>query len=484
LTARGVTGSVGAPMSSPQLAPVLPAAAERPWRWVIIGLIFLGTVINYFDRLALPTIAPVLRREYHFTNVQYAWIANAFLVVYALSMFGWGAVFDRIGNRLGFALAVVVWSAAEIGTAAARGLAGFCGMRGLLGLGESGNWPGATRTIAAWFPARQRALGMGIANTGASLGPAIATPLIITLLDAFGWRGVFLVTGALGFVWLVLWLALYPRSEVAAAGGVGGGRAGRASLPKISDHRSEEVGPGGPPGRGVPDNDPRMRDEGVAPPTMLAGAHHPPIPWPVLLRRREVWGIIAARFFGDPIWWLYLNWMPLYLADARGFDLKQIKAFGWVPYFAAALGALAGGLCSGWLLRRGATVNRARKTAIVIGTVAMLAGFATAFAPTAPAALAWMSITLFGFQFWLGNVQTLPSDYFPVGAVGSIAGFSGTAAGLGAVLFTFSTGWVVDHFSYVPILLTAAVLAPLATASLFLLAGRVRTVEIETANLR
>jgi ACS family hexuronate transporter-like MFS transporter len=415
-------------MSGPASVAAGPAENERPWRWVIIALLFLGTVINYFDRLALPTLAPVLRAEFKLTNVDYAWIANAFLLVYALSMFVWGAVFDRIGNRAGFAVAVVIWSLAEMGTAAARGGASLGSLRGGLGLGEAGNWPGATRTIAAWFPARQRALGMGIANTGASLGPALAIPLIIWLRDALGWRAVFLVTGALGFVWLALWLLLCPKGE-------------------------------------------------TNPRTAVAMAASPPVPWSVLLRRREVWGIVTARFLGDPIWWLYVNWMPLYLADARGFDLKQLKATGWVPYVAAALGALAGGVCSGWLLRRGGDVNRARKVAITFGTVAMLAGFATAFASSAPVAIACLSVTLFGFQFWVGNVQTLPSDFFPVGAVGSIAGFAGSAAGLGAVIFTFSTGWVVDHFSYTPILIAAGVLAPLATGALFLLCGRVRRLE-------
>lgn len=417
-------------MSVPIAESPAPVGAERPWRWVIIALIFLGTVINYFDRLALPTLAPVLRAEFKLTNVDYAWIANSFLLVYALSMFVWGAVFDRIGNRVGFAVAVVVWSVAQIGTAAARGVASLCVLRGLLGLGEAGNWPGATRTIAAWFPARQRALGMGIANTGASLGPAFAIPLIIWMSDDFGWRAVFVITGAMGFVWLALWLALYP-----------------------------------------------LREPGEIPATKAVPSTRP-VPWGVLLRRREVWGIVTARFLGDPIWWLYVNWMPLYLADARGFDLKQLKATGWVPYVAAAVGALAGGWLSGFLLRRTGDVNLARKVAISIGTVAMLAGFATAFTTSAPAAIACLSITLFGFQFWVGNVQTLASDFFPVGAVGSIAGFAGTAAGLGAVIFTFSTGWVVDHFSYTPILITAAVLAPAATIALFLLAGRVRRLEV------
>ena len=238
--------------------------AGHPWRWVLITLILLATVVNYFDRLALPALAPVLRAEFGLSNVAYAWVANAFLIVYALSMFMWGAVFDRIGNRAGFTIAVVLWSLAEMGTGAARSVAGLCGLRAMLGLGEAGNWPGATRTIAEWFPVRQRALAMGIANTGASLGPTLAIPLILWLRGAFGWRAVFVITGAMGFVWLALWLALYPSRT---------GTLGAARAP-----------------------DP---------------ARTMPVPWGVLLRRREAWGIIGARFLGDPIWWLYVNWMPL-----------------------------------------------------------------------------------------------------------------------------------------------------------------------------
>jgi MFS transporter, ACS family, hexuronate transporter len=419
-------------MASPPAADSAPEENALPWRWIIIGLLFLGTVINYFDRLAVPTIAPVLKEQFHLSNTDYAWIANAFLFVYASTMFVWGAVFDRLGNRFAFALAVIIWSVAEIGTAAARGMASFCGLRGLLGLGESGNWPGATRTIAAWFPPRQRALGMGIANTGASLGPAIATPLILWIYELHGWRAVFITTGALGFVWLALWLALYPRAKAAVPGAVG------AAAPHV---------------------------------------RHPPVPWAVLVRRREVWGIVLARFFGDPIWWLYLNWLPLYLYNARHFDLKSIAAFGWMPYCAAALGAFTGGWASGFLMRLGWDVSRARKTAIIIGTVCMLGGAVAAYTTSAYAALAWLCVTLFGFQFWVGNVQTLPSDFFPVGAVGSIAGFAGSAAGFGSVIFTFSTGAIVDHFSYTPVLLIAAALAPLATITLFLLCGRVRRLE-------
>lgn len=401
---------------------------------MIIALIFLGTVVNYLDRLAIPVLAPVLQTEFGLTPSQYAAVSSWFLFLYAGSMFLWGAVFDRLGNRTGFSLAVILWSVAEIGHALARGLGSLSVMRGLLGLGESGNWPGATRTIAAWFPAGQRALAMGIANTGASLGPALAPPFILGLQAAYGWRGVFVITGALGFVWLILWLALYPKNDAPS---------------------------------------PTAKAAAVPDPAPVT-----PIPWPVLLRQREVWGIVLARFLGDPIWWLYLNWMPLYLFNVRGFQLKEIAAFAWIPFVAAGLGAFSGGACSSWLMRRGWDANRARKTAIVVGAICLMAGLITPHASSAAAALGWMSVTLFGFQFWVGNVMTLPSDYFPVRAVGSIAGFAGTAAGLGAVIFTLSTGWVVEHFSYTPILITAALLGPLATGVLFLLSGRVRRIEV------
>jgi MFS transporter, ACS family, hexuronate transporter len=414
-------------MSAPSAVPNPAAQPELPWRWVIIALIFLGTVINYIDRLALPVMASTIKEELHLNNVQYATINSSFLFVYAASMFLWGAVFDRLGNRIGFSIAVVLWSIAEIGHAMARGMVSLCGMRGLLGLGEAGNWPGATRTIAEWFPARQRALAMGIANTGASLGPVFALLTIDPLRVAYGWRNVFIITGAAGFVWLALWLIFYPKTKP------------------------------------------------LGPNTPAAAAPAARIPWAVLLRRREVWGIILARFFGDPIWWLYIVWLPLYLQEARGFTMKEVAAFSWAPYASAALGALSGGWFSGFLLHRcGWTVNRARKTAILAATACLMAGFPTAFATSPYVALGWMCITCFGFQFWVSNVQTLPSDLFPVGAVGSIAGFAGTAAGLGAVIFTQSTGWIVDHFSYTPVLIAAAVLGPVATTVLFFLVGKVR----------
>src|SRR4051812_33114300 len=205
-------------MSNPPTKPHAPG--ENPWRWVIIGLIFFGTLINMIDRQTISVLGPVIRHDLGLTNTQYGTIGSAFLFTYALSMWLWGAVFDRLGNRLSFSLAIIVWSVAEIGHGFARGLGSLSLMRGLLGIGESGNWPGATRTIAVWFSARQRALGMGIANTGASLGPAIAPPIIVWLQLTYGWKTAFVATGALGFVWLAAWLILYPKEKPDGPSGV------------------------------------------------------------------------------------------------------------------------------------------------------------------------------------------------------------------------------------------------------------------------
>jgi len=407
-----------------QQSPPLPQAGERPLRWAVVSLLFLATLINYIDRQSLSVLAPWINKELGLSNFAYSTVTAWFLAAYALAMWIFGAVFDRLGNRRGFGIAISLWSLAAAAHALVGSLNGFRAVRFALGASESGNWPGATRTVAAWFAPRQRALAMGLVNCGAALGSAIAPLAVLPLYAAYGWRAAFLATGSLGFLWLVAWLAVHPRDE----------RRGPARAPAI--------------------------------------------PWPVLLRRREVWGIVVARFFGDPIWWLYLFWLPLYLHDARGFDLKAIAATAWLPFLAADLGCVAGGWMSGHLIGRGLSVNAARRAAILVGTALMPVGMAAAFVSSPVHALGCMCVTAFGFQFWVGNVQTLAGDYFPVGAVGSIAGFAGSAAALGALIFTLSTGWVVDHVSYTPILVIAGILGPLATAALFLIAGPVRAVEL------
>ena len=415
--------------------------AVRGLRWWIAGIVFLATLINLIDRLAVSVLAPVITTELGLTNLQFAAISSWFLVSYAASQGISGTIFDRIGTRRGFTAAVCLWSLAAMGHAFARGFASLSSLRFLLGLGEGGNWPGGAKVIAEWFPVRERALGMAIINSASTLGAIVAPPLIVWLQLRFGWRTTFLTTGAMGFAWVVVWRLWYETPE---------------RHPSIAADELALI----------------RRDRGPFVTRRRLG-------WRELLRYPQVWAIVLARFCADPVWWLYITWLPLYLYNVRGFSLAQIGLFAWVPYVAADAGSLTGGWLSGHLISRGWTVNRARKTVMVGGAVFMSAGILAALATSAMAALAFIGVVLFGFQGWIGNVQTMPSDYFPDEAVGSVAGLGGLGAGIGAMVFTLTTGWVVDHLhSYTPILMAAAVLPLLGTGILFTLGGPIRRLVI------
>ncbi len=419
-------------------ASVFPAARTgvRGLRWWIVGLVFLATLINFIDRLTISVLAPVITTRLGLNNLQFASITTWFLVAYTASQGLSGKLYDRIGTRRGFTLSILVWSIAASAHAFARGLASLSFFRFVLGLGEAGNWPGAAKVIAEWFPARERGFAMGIFNSGVCIGSIVAPPLIVWLQLQFGWRTVFLVTGGLGFIWLALWLKFYETPQRHRA---------------ITAEEYELI-----------QQDRRPATEGLV------------IRWRKLLDYRQVWAIVLARFLTDPVWWLYLTWLPLYLYNVRGFSLKQIGLFAWLPYVAADAGSLLGGWISGYLIGRGWSANRARKTVIATAALLMLAGIPAALAGNAMTALVFISIVTFGFQSWINNVQTIPSDLVPAEAVASVAGLGGVGAGIGAILFTLCTGWVVDHFSYTPILIVAGILPVLGTTILFALGGSIR----------
>jgi ACS family hexuronate transporter-like MFS transporter len=421
----------------------------RGLRWIIIGLVFLATLINYIDRLTVSVLAPVITADLHLTNTQYGGIATWFLLAYTISQGLSGKLYDRIGIKKGFTVSIVVWSLAAISHAFAGGLRSLSAFRFMLGLGEAGNWPGAAKTVAVWFPTRQRALGMAIFNSGAAIGSIVAPPVIVGLNSYFNsWQPTFVVTGLLGFFWLLLWWFIYDKPE---------------------DHRwlsAEELK--------------IIREDEQATPQTAVLPQSSPIGWLKLLGYRQTWAIVIGRFLVDPIWWLYITWLPLYLSQVYGFDLKQIGLFAWVPYVAADAGSLFGGWLSGFLIGRGWTVNAARKIVIIFAALLMPAGIVAAFTPDAMVALAMIGVVLFGFQVWINNVQTLPSDLFPASAVGSVAGLGGTGAGIGSMILIFATGWVTDHFSYTPVLVTAGILAPLGTAVLCLLVGRIEKLSMDS----
>lgn len=418
-------------MPPPETTPSLTNTRPGYLRWAIVSLVFLATLISYIDRLTISILAPVMCSDLHLSNLAYAGINSWFLFSYSVGMTFFGKLQDRFGTRRGYAAAMTLWSLAEAAHARARSLLSLSALRLALGLGESGQWPAATKAAAEWFPAQERAFGMGIINAGAALGPVVASPLVVWLEIRYGWQMTFLVTGTLGLLWLALWLMFYFAPE-------------HHRLIHAQERAYILCG--------------QQESERSVPPR-----------WKELLRHREVWGIVMARFFGDPVWWLYLIWLPLYLHARRGFSMEDIGLLGWIPYLGAAAGSLLGGWTSGHLIRRGWKVYPARAAAILFAALLAPASMFVSQARSTSSSIAWMAVALFSFQFWVNNVQTLPSDLFPTSFVASIAGLAGTAAGLGAVLLTLLTGWVTEHFSYRPVLVLSGLLIPTATLVLYLL---------------
>lgn len=426
------------------IAGVQPAKRERTnLRWWMIGLVALATTINYVDRQSISLLFPVLSKpsELNLSALQYSRVATVLLLAYMISQSVSGKFYDRYGTRVGFTVSIVIWSIAAMGHSLITGFYSFAALSFVLGFGEAGNWPGAAKMVAEWFPARERALGMAIFNSGAALGSVIAPPLIIGLQLVVGWRTTFVIAGSFGFVWLAIWLFTFWTPE---------------KHPRISPEELALIQEG------------RAANSKAA--TISIGR---------LLRIRQVWAIILARLIVDPIWWLFVLWLPEYLNKARGLSVKQIGMFAWAPYLAASAGSLFGGWLAGRLIRGGVDVSRARKTVIAIAACLMPAGLLAARAESAIAALGYIAIVLFGFQMWISNVQTLPSDFFSDRTVGSVAGFGGTGAAIGSMTLTLATGWIVTHFSYAPVLMIAGILAPVGTVVLFVLAGKIRRVEVQ-----
>ena len=408
-------------------------------RWYIAVILFLSTVICYIDRLTISILAPVIKIDLNLTNVEYAAITTWFLISYSVFQSVFGGIYDKYGTRKVFSFAIVIWSASAMLHAVAKGFRGFAFYRFVLGIGEAGNWPGSIKAIAEWFPAKQRAFGLSIVNTGAALGSVVAPPLIAFLQIKYGWKTTFIATGALGFFWLILWLLVYRKP----------------SKHKWLTQKEREFIQSDEPDLPVNTDDTPKRT------------------WRELLKLKQVWGIILARFFGDPIWWLYLIWLPSYLYDVRGYSIKDIGTFAWLPFMASAIGSLTGGWLSGYLIGKGKSVNFSRKIAIIIPTFFMVLGIGAIYAPTAMGALLLMSLVLFGFQFWVNNVQTLASDYFSVNEVGRVTGMAQTGAGFGAITFTMLIGWIVDHYSYSPVLVIGGLLGPVATLAILVLGGKI-----------
>ena len=423
----------------------------RGLRWLVLGLVALATIINYVDRNALGIMWQDISGELGLTKEHYAYISSVFLIGYAIGQSAFGRIFDAIGTRLGFVVAIVVWSVSVALHAITRTLMGFSIVRFVMGVAEAGNWPGATKSNAEWFPIKERALAQGIFNAGASAGALVAAPLVGLFWFWFGWKGTFLVLGALGFLWLVPWLAVYL--------------AGPEKHPWLTDEEREHI----LTGQRV------TRADGVAETNVFAPG------WMEMLTYRQSWSVIASRFFLDPVWWLFVFWLPLYLNEQFGFDIQQIAYFAWVPYVGAILGGVGGGWLAKPLMARGWSADRTRKFAIGLGGAIMFpALIGTAFAADPLLAVLLIAVILFGFQMAMGSIQTLPSDFYSGKSVGSLAGAGGTAAVAG-VLIVNNLVPDLSEISYLPVFILGAALVPCALLSVWLLARRIEPVDPDEA---
>ncbi len=419
-------------------------------RWWIIFLIAIGTVINYIDRSALGVMwwaeGDCIAKDLGYTTQdvakqQYAIILNIFMVFYAIGQSLMGRIFDKIGTRLGFVLSITVWSIATMLHSVARSVLSFSIFRAFLAVGEAGNWPGAVKSNAEWFPQKERAVAQGIFNAGASIGSVISPPLIAILFVVFGWQVTFFALGALGFIWIIPWIILNKTTP--------------EKHPWITEEERKYILEGRPAEISPTEN----QDDKLSIPQILA--------------HKESWAVLISRFFHEPIWWLFVGWMPIYLAATYGFDVKSIGAFAWVPYVGAAFGSIAGGWYSGKLLAKGKEIGRARKEAITIGSTLMFLGLVTTifFADTPEKFVVIVAFVLFGFQFSIGNIQTIPSDIFKGSSVGSLAGLGGTVGVFSVIVLNFLVP-VITKTSFTPAFVIIALFVPLGVLAVFYFGGK------------
>jgi len=379
----------------------------------------------------------------------YAFISVIFVFSYAFGQAIFGKIFDWIGTRLGFVLSIGVWSIATALHALAKGATSFAIFRSILGIAEAGNWPGATKGNAEWFPTKERAFAQGLFNSGAAIGGIISIPLIGFLAAeeylGLSWQMIFILVGLMGLLWLIPWLVLVKSPP--------------KSHPWITDEEREYILSGQ---RNQDLNEDGSYDEGYNPTTGE------------LLSHKESWGVIIASAVIDPIWWLFVFWIPIYLSEVYGMDVKGIAIYGWVPYVGAMFGAWFGGLLAQNRIKAGWSVDRTRKLVITLGCLIMLPMLLMMSNPGSPtSAVIIMAIILFGFQTAIGNVQTLPSDFFGGKTVGTLAGLAGMAAKLGAVGLTSLVPMLTAGGNYTPAFVIGAALAVIAILSIWILCPKI-----------
>jgi MFS transporter, ACS family, hexuronate transporter len=430
-------------LRSGELPARQPRRAIKNLRWWIAGLLALATALNYLDRQSFPVVVNEIRKEIPISNEQYGRLTSLFLLAYAIMYAGGGRIMDWLGTRVGYAAMIIWWSTANFFTGTVSSVLGFGVFRFLLGMGEGGGFPGSGKAVAEWFPQKERSLAFGIFNTGSAVGAVIAPPLIGLIVTNLHWRWVFFITGAVGFVWAAIWLKLYHPP---------------ATNGFISVEEREFIASSQASSRGAPDNEPAPR-----------------IGWLKLFTYREVIGLMVAKFFTDAAWYFFGFWLPKYLGDVRHLNIKEIAAFGWIPYAFMGAGSLGGGWLGSLLLRRNFSLGFSRKLALAIGASLLPVSLFIVASPL-NWAIVFFSVAMFAHQFWSANVQTLPADLFPPSVVGSVEGLLGAAGAFGGMLFSLLVGFLIERHGYGPAFLIAGVLHPLAFLVILATVKRVRPI--------
>ncbi len=408
-------------------------------RWYICALLFFAATINYLDRQVIGILKPTLQDEFGWTEIDYSNIVFWFQAAYAAGLLVVGRVMDRMGTRKGFSFAVIFWSIAAAGHALARSVFGFSVARFALGIGEAGNFPASIKTVAEWFPKKERALATGIFNAGTNVGVLVAAAMVPWITINYGWKWAFIITGLIGFLWLVAWLAIYRRP---------------AEHPKITSEELAHI-QSDPP-------DPDVK-----------------IPWARLFPHRQTWAFAIGKFMTDPIWWVYLFWLPDLLKRNYDIDLKSVGLPLIIVYLIADIGSVGGGWLSSAMIKRGWTINRARKVTMLICALCV-----TPIVFAANASNVWVAVLLVGLaaaahQGWSANIFTTASDMFPRQAVGSVVGIGGMAGAIGGMLISKVVGYVLEWTgSYLPVFIIAASAYLVALLIIHLLAPNLEEAKI------
>ena len=379
-------------------------------RWTVVALLFFATSINYIDRQVIGLLKPTLSDKFHWDNTTFGYINGVFQFFYAVGLLAFGRIIDRIGTRKGYTISIIVWSVAAMMHALAKTTAGFTAARAALGLGESGNFPAAIKSVAEWFPKKQRAFATGIFNSGANIGAVIAPILVPWILGSYGWQEAFLITGALGFIWLIFWLIFYDIPS----------RKKNISQQEFDFiHSDDEVD--ATPGEKVS--------------------------WTQLLRIRQTWAFFFGKFLTDPIWWFFLFWLPGYFSDQFQLDLTKP---GWplvIVYSATTIGSIGGGFLSSYLISKGWPVYKARKGAMLFFAGCVLPIVSARFFSNEGIVVFLISLAAAAHQAWSANIFTTASDMFPKKAVSSVVGIGGMAGSIGGIIFQPMVGAILDYFA-------------------------------------